>query len=127
MNALENKLLDMVICHKKRYNYLPKFVRATIRWNDTKEYVHDTIFCFDTFDIDSVDDDKIFFYCEGVNGFMPLLANIYFTAEDFDSMDDFFAEVDKYDTDNENDLDWSYLHRGEDFCVVDVEDVFDEL
>ena len=126
MNALERKLTNMVRDHKKKYGELPKYMNCTIRWNDDKEYVHDTIIALFPFD-GGADDDKIFFYCEDIISALELLANIDFLMEDFDEPDDFYAEVDKFDTDDENSEDWGYLHRGEDFCIVDIEDFFDEL
>ena len=127
MNALERKLTNMVRDHKKKYGELPKYMKCTIRWNDDKEYVHDTIIAIIPFDGGDDDDDRIFFYCEDMISVLELLANIDFLMEDFDEPDDFYAEVDKFDTDDENSEDWGYLHRGEDFCIVDIEDFFDEL
>ena len=117
----------MVRDHKKKYGELPKYMNCTIRWNDDKEYVHDTIIAIIPFDGGDDDDDRIFFYCEDMISVLELLANIDFLMEDFDEPDDFYAEVDKFDTDDENSEDWGYLHRGEDFCIVDIEDFFDEL
>ena len=127
MNALERKLTNMVRDHKKKYGELPKYMNCTIRWNYDKEYVHDTIIAIIPFDGGDDDDDRIFFYCEDMFSVLQLLANIDFLMEDFDEPDDFYAEVDKFDTDDENSEDWGYLHRGEDFCIVDIEDFFDEL
>ena len=127
MNALERKLTNMVKDHKKKYGELPKYMNCTIRWNYDKEYVHDTIIAIIPFDGGDDDDDRIFFYCEDMISVLELLANIDFLMEDFDEPDDFYAEVDKFDTDDENSEDWGYLHRGEDFCIVDIEDFFDEL
>ena len=127
MNALERKLTNMVKDHKKKYGELPKYMNCTIRWNYDKEYVHDTIIAIIPFDGGDDDDDRIFFYCEDMISVLELLANIDFLMEDFDEPDDFYAEVDKFDTDDENSEDWEYLHRGEDFCIVDIEDCFNEL
>lgn len=127
MNALERKLTNMVRDHKKKYGELPKYMNCTIRWNYDKEYVHDTIIAIIPFDGGDDDDDRIFFYCEDMISVLQLLANIDFLMEDFDEPDDFYAEVDKFDTDDENSEDWGYLHRGEDFCIVDIEDFFGEL
>ena len=127
MNALERKLTNMVRDHKKKYGELPKYMNCTIRWNDDKEFVPDTIIAIIPFDGGDADDDRIFFYCEDMISALELLANIDFLMEDFDEPNDFYAEVDKFDTDDENSEDWEYLHRGEDFCIVDIEDCFDEL
>lgn len=128
MNALEKKALNLFDEHKKKFGEYPKYVSCTIRWNDDKEYVKNTIFSLREYNADiEKDDDKIFFYVIGIGELLTLCANIDFTIDSFDSADEFIHEVNLYDTDDENDQDYSYLHRGEDFCIVDVEEFFDEL
>lgn len=126
MNALERKVMQMLEDYRSKHGHYPKYANTTIRWNNDNEYVHDTIFALFEYD-GGEDDDKIFFYTTDSNGLISLCANIDFVKEDFDHPDEFYNEVDKYATDDIESLDWTYLHRGEDFCVVDVDDLFDEL
>lgn len=125
MNALERKVLRLIEEHRNKYGEYPKYVNALIRWNDDKEYVRNTIFAL--FEYDGSDDNERVFYYTDTIGVLQMCANLDFTMDDFDCPNDFYDEVDKYDTDEPTDLDYHYLHRGEDFCIVDVNGVFSSL
>ncbi|MCQ2739779.1 MAG: hypothetical protein MJ237_06085 [bacterium] len=123
MTALETKILALCDEFSKANGFNPSYASVTIRWNDDKTFVPNTIIAIDGDETKEYDDD-VFFICESVSHMLPICANIDFTSEDFIDTDDFYNEIDKYDTDDMDNEDWTYLHRGEDFTIVDIDNVF---
>lgn len=123
MNALETKIANAHHEFIKTHMTLPSYAVCEIRWCDSKEYEAVVIAMFDHCDdFPKEADDQIFFYCDGLSELMSLAANIDFTKDDdmFIPSKGFYAEVEKYDTDDPESEDWTYLHRGEDFAIVDI-------
>lgn len=117
MNALEKKVCNLF---DKKAKY-PDYAVCEIRWCDTKETERVVIALFEHTDNTPKEvDEQIFFYVSGLSGLLSLLANIDFIKESFDSEEEFINEVEKYHTDDPDSEDWTYLHRGEDFAIIDV-------
>lgn len=117
MNALEKKVINFYDS-KKKY---PDYAVCEIRWCDTKETERVVIALFEhTENTPKEVDEQIFFYVSGLSGLLSLLANLDFTKEDFEDTKAFYNEVEKYHTEDPDSEDWTYLHRGEDFAIIDV-------
>lgn len=117
MNALEKKMLSLY----EKEETTPKYALCEIRWCDTKDTEIVSIALFEhTDNIPNSVDEQIFFYVSGVPDLLSLLANLDFTKEDFEDTKAFYDEVEKYHTDDPDSEDWTYLHRGEDFAIIDV-------
>lgn len=117
MNALDKKV-NQLFESKTKY---PDYVVCEIRWCDTGEIENVTIALFPYSDkVPNKIDEQIFFYTNGISGLLELTANIDFTKDQFNNEEDFYREIEKYNTDDPLSDDWTYLHRGEDFAIIDV-------
>ena len=92
-------------------------VETIIRWKDSGEICQrDIAISKHETTEDFWFDEDFLFNVNDVPQFLSLLANIDFTMNDFETVEDWIEEIHKYEGEDKDD----YFHSGEDFDVIDV-------
>lgn len=125
MNALDRKITNLLTEYIKKNHKSPKFARCTIRWKDDATLVKGMVFSFSEYNVDTKDDDGIFFYLGGNSAsLISLAANLDFTVDEFDNEKEWILELSKYDDCNLGLDEQSPYNSNEDFDIVDIECYF---
>lgn len=129
MNALQRDFsnkLGAFYCTNNPKN--AHYIEAMIRYHDDDEYQNVTFQIAGDMEA-GMDDDSIFYVCKTASEMFELLANIDFIRTDFDSDEEFQAEINKYDDGDEHgiipeDADYRLYDCLEDFCIVSVSEFY---
>lgn len=122
MNANLRKATNLYGEFIKKNGHAPKFVKCYIRWNNDGE-IHLYTLALGEYDIDTKDDEKIFFYAGCQDNIISMLANLDYTADTFESIDDYKKQI---AADAEFSPEW-FDYGGEEFTILDVVEYADSL
>lgn len=128
MSTLERELLCRIDGYKAGSGGLePLYVNVLIRWKDSGKVEPRTVALFPYDENKTPDhiDERVFFYFDLVSNIMFCLSNVEISVNDFDTIEEFETELNKY-AETEEDAQYYFPSR-EDFDIVSIEGVGREL
>lgn len=127
MSTLERDLFCRIDGYKAGSGGLePKYVNVLIRWKDSGKVVPRIVALFPYEDkIPDYVDERVFFYFDGKSNIIFCLSNVEISASDFDTIEEFENELNKY-AETEEDAKYYFPSR-EDFDIVGIEGVCGSL
>lgn len=128
MSTLERELLCRIDGYKAGSGGLePLYVNVLIRWKDSGK-VEPRVVALFPYDEDKTPDhidERVFFYFDLASNIMFCLSNVEISVNDFDTIEEFETELNKYAETEEDAL--YYFPSREDFDIVSIEGVGCEL
>ena len=128
MSTLERDLLCRIDGYKAGSGGLePLYVNVLIRWKDNGKVEPRTVALFPYDENKTPDhiDERVFFYFDLASNIMFCLSNVEISVNDFDTIEEFETELNKYAETEEDAL--YYFPSREDFDIVSIEGVGREL
>lgn len=125
MGTIERKIISLYEDYKKQNDgEEPKYLGCQIRYKDDGS-VLDVIIALFEFDVDVIDDDRIFYYVSNIKDVLSMTTNVEINQEDYDSVEDYEKELNKY-AETEEDKEY-YFPCMEDFDIIDAYEMFNIL
>jgi hypothetical protein len=128
MSTLERELLCRIDGYKAGSGGLePLYVNVLIRWKDSGKVEPRTVALFPYDENKTPDhiDERVFFYFDLASNIMFCLSYLEISVNDFDTIEEFETELNKYAETEEDAL--YYFPSREDFDIVSIEGVGREL
>lgn len=128
MSTLERDLFCRIDGYKAGSGGLePLYVNVLIRWKDSGKVEPRTVALFPYDENKTPDhiDERVFFYFDLASNIMFCLSNVEISVNDFDTIEEFETELNKYAETEEDAL--YYFPSREDFDIVSIEGVGREL